>query len=63
MASENEIENEETNSKLNHDHSFDDLQNRTPMRNIPTSNVLPFTPTPVQSLLATHFPFFLQHFY
>ncbi len=63
IANENDIENDETNSKLNSDHSFENLQTRTPMRTIPTSNLLPFTPTPVQSLLATHFPFFLQHFY
>lgn len=62
-ANENEIDNDETNSKLNLDHTFEDLQTRTPMRTIPTTNLLPFTPTPVQSLLATHFPFFLQHFY
>lgn len=62
-ANENTIHNDETPSKFNHDSSFDDLQSRTPMKTIPTSNVLPFTPTPVQSLLATHFPFFLQHFY
>ncbi|CAM4749065.1 unnamed protein product [Rotaria magnacalcarata] len=63
LGNESAIENDETNAKLNHDNSFDDLQSRTPMKNIPTANMLPFTPTPVQSLLATHFPFFLQHFY
>ena len=63
MANENAIENDEANSKLNHENTFDDLQSRIPMKTIPTSNVLPFTPTPVQTLLATHFPFFLQHFY
>jgi hypothetical protein len=63
IANENHIENDETNSKLNSDHTFEDLKTRTPMRTIPTTNLLPFTPTPVQSLLATHFPFFLQHFY
>ncbi|CAF1001085.1 unnamed protein product [Rotaria sordida] len=64
IANENTIENDETNSKLNHNNTFDDLQSRTPMKTIPTTNILPFTtPTPVQSLLATHFPFFLQHFY
>lgn len=56
-------ENEETSSKLSPDDSFEEVQRRTPMRTIPTANLLPFTPTPVQSLLATHFPFFLQHFY
>ncbi len=63
MANENDIENEESNSKLNPGPTLEELQNRTPMRTIPTANLLPFTPTPVQSLLATHFPFFLQHFY
>ncbi|CAF1595134.1 unnamed protein product [Rotaria sp. Silwood1] len=56
-------ENDETNLKLNHNNSYEDLQTRTPMKTIPSANILPFTPTPVQSLLATHFPFFLQHFY
>lgn len=63
LANENEIENEEVTSKSSPDHSFEELHRRTPMRTIPTANMLPFTPTPVQSLLATHFPFFLQHFY
>ncbi|CAF0887802.1 unnamed protein product [Adineta steineri] len=63
ISNENNIENDETNSKLNHENTFDDSQTRTPMRSISTSNVLPFTPTPIQSVLATHFPFFLQHFY
>ncbi|CAF4825758.1 unnamed protein product, partial [Rotaria sp. Silwood2] len=54
IANENSIENDETNSKLHHDNTYDDLQSRTPMKTIPTANILPFTPTPVQSLLATH---------
>ncbi|UJR14888.1 hypothetical protein I4U23_001872 [Adineta vaga] len=63
MANENDIENDETSTKSAHETSFEDLQTRTPMRSIPSSNILPFTPTPIQSVLATHFPFFLQHFY
>ncbi|CAF1050495.1 unnamed protein product [Adineta ricciae] len=62
-TSENEMENDETYSKSVHETSFEDLHSRTPIRSIPTGSVLPFTPSPIQSVLATHFPFFLQHFY
>ncbi|CAF1205775.1 unnamed protein product, partial [Rotaria magnacalcarata] len=41
LGNESAIENDETNAKLNHDNSFDDLQSRTPMKNIPTANMLP----------------------
>lgn len=60
MNNENEIEQDEVTSKTSQDNSINN-DNRTPMRNV--SPLLPFTATPVQSLLATHFPFFLQHLY
>jgi hypothetical protein len=64
-ADENDIQHEETQSKLSNESTFDH-PSRTPMKTIPITNMstmLPFTPSPVQSLLATHFPFFLQHLY
>ena len=62
---ENEIEHDKADSKLSSEPSFD-MHSRTPMKTISSANMspmLPFTPNPVQSLLASHFPFFLQHLY